>query len=98
MLLINPIDIFITIISYSFIALYFSSDRTRMIKWVGYVTCTESKRAAYRVLVGKPDGYQPLGRPKRREQVNIKIDPSGKIRIAWTGFIWRRINDHGGLL
>jgi hypothetical protein len=90
------INIVITSISYSFIALYFWSNRTRMIKsrrmrWVGYVARTEAKRAAYRILVGKPDGYGPLGRPKCRKQDNIKIDPSGKITMVWTGFIWRRI-------
>jgi hypothetical protein len=31
------------------------------------------KRNAYRILVGKPEGKRPLGRPRRR-LVNIKID------------------------
>jgi hypothetical protein len=32
------------------------------------------KRCAYRVLVGKPDGKKPFGRPMHRQQDNIKMD------------------------
>jgi hypothetical protein len=32
------------------------------------------RRGAYRVLVGKPEGRRPLGRPKRRWEDNIKTD------------------------
>jgi hypothetical protein len=31
-------------------------------------------RSAYRVLVGKPEGRRPLGRPKHRWEDNIKMD------------------------
>jgi hypothetical protein len=31
-------------------------------------------RSVYRVLVGKPEGKRPLGRPRRRWEVNIKMD------------------------
>jgi hypothetical protein len=34
----------------------------------------EEKRNAYRVLVGKPEGRRPLGRPRGRWVDNIKID------------------------
>jgi hypothetical protein len=33
-----------------------------------------TRRNAYRVLVGKPEGRRPLGRPRRRRVDNIKID------------------------
>jgi hypothetical protein len=33
------------------------------------------KRNIYRILVGKPDGKIPLGRPRRRWVNNIKMDP-----------------------
>jgi len=33
------------------------------------------RRCSYRVLVGKPEGKRPLGRPRRRWKGNIKIDP-----------------------
>jgi hypothetical protein len=32
------------------------------------------KRNAYRILVGKPEGKRPLGRPRRRWVYNIKMD------------------------
>jgi len=32
------------------------------------------KRGVYRVLVGKPEGMRPLGRPKHRWEDNIKMD------------------------
>ena len=32
------------------------------------------RRGVYRVLVGKPEGKRPLGRPKRRWEDNIKMD------------------------
>jgi len=34
----------------------------------------EERRGVYRVLVGKPEGKRPLGRPRRRWEDNIKID------------------------
>jgi hypothetical protein len=40
------------------------------------------KRNAYRILVGKPKGKRPLGRPKRRRVDNIKIDLR---EIEWYG-------------
>jgi len=32
------------------------------------------RRGVYRVLVGKPEGKRPLGRPRRRWEDNIKVD------------------------
>jgi hypothetical protein len=40
------------------------------------------KRNAYRILVGKPEGKRPLGRPKRRWVDNIKMDLR---EIGWDG-------------
>ena len=34
----------------------------------------EQSKNPYRVLVGKPEGKRPLGRPKRRREDNIKMD------------------------
>jgi hypothetical protein len=42
------------------------------------------KRNAYRILVGKPEGRRPLGRPKRRWVDNMKID----LREIWYGMDW----------
>jgi hypothetical protein len=38
--------------------------KSRRIRWAGYVTCLEEKGKMYRVLVGKPEGKRPLGRPR----------------------------------
>jgi hypothetical protein len=40
------------------------------------------KRNAYRILVGKPEGKRPLGRPRRRWVDNIKIDLR---EVGWEG-------------
>jgi hypothetical protein len=41
------------------------------------------KRNAYRILMGKPEGKVPLGRPRRRWKVNIKMDLIN--RMDWYG-------------
>jgi hypothetical protein len=41
--------------------------------WAVYVACIGALRSGYRVLVGRPDGKIPLGRPRRRWKDNIKI-------------------------
>jgi hypothetical protein len=43
------------------------------------------KRNAYRILVGKPEGKRPLGRPRRRWVNNIKMDLR---KIEWDGIYW----------
>jgi hypothetical protein len=40
------------------------------------------KRNAYRILMGKPEGKRPLGKPKRRWVNNIKMD---LLEIGWVG-------------
>ena len=37
----------------------------------------------HRVLVGKPEGKKPLGRPRRRLEDNIKMDLQGSWRGSW---------------
>jgi hypothetical protein len=50
-------------------------------------TCSTNvgKRAAYRLLVGKPEGKRSLGRPRLRWVANIKID---LLDIGWSGVDW----------
>jgi hypothetical protein len=43
------------------------------------------RRNAYRILVGKPEGKRPLGRPRRRWVDNIKMDLS---EVGWDGRDW----------
>jgi len=40
----------------------------------GHVACTGERRGVYRVLVGKPEGKRPFGRPRHRWEDNIKLD------------------------
>jgi hypothetical protein len=49
------------------------------------------RRSAYRVLVGKPEGEGPLGRPRHRWEDNIKINLQEVGWGAWTGLIWLMI-------
>jgi hypothetical protein len=39
--------------------------KARRMRWMGYVARMGEKRNAYRLLVGKPEGRRPLGRPRR---------------------------------
>ena len=60
-------------------ALYSSPNIVRNLKsirlrWAGHVARMEKSRYAYRVLVGKPEGKRPLGRPRRRWEDNIRMD------------------------
>jgi hypothetical protein len=48
----------------------------------GHVARKGAKRNAYRILVGKPEGKRPLGRPRRRCVDNIKMDLR---EIGWEG-------------
>jgi len=43
-------------------------------RWAGHVARVVKRRGVYRVLVGKPEGKRPLGRPRRRWEDNIKMD------------------------
>ena len=43
-------------------------------RWAGLVARMGKRRGVYRVLVGKPKGKRPLGRPRSRWEDNIKMD------------------------
>ena len=45
-----------------------------MSRWAGHVAYMGERRGVYRVLVGKPEGKRPLGRPRLRREDNIKMD------------------------
>jgi hypothetical protein len=40
-------------------------------RWAGYVVYMGEMRNAYSILVGKPEGKRPLGRPRCRWEDNI---------------------------
>jgi hypothetical protein len=59
--------------------LYFSPSIVRVIKarrmrWERHVARMEEVRGAYNILVGRPEGRRPLGRPRRRWEENIMMD------------------------
>jgi len=48
--------------------------KSKRMRWAGHVACMGEGRGVCRVLVGKPEGKRPLGRPRRRWDDNIKMD------------------------
>ena len=48
--------------------------KSRKMRWAGHIARLGEGRGVYRVLVGKPEGKRPLGRPRRRWEDNIKMD------------------------
>jgi hypothetical protein len=48
--------------------------KARRIRWAGNVVRMGEVRGAYSILVGRPEGRRPLGRPRRRWEDNIKMD------------------------
>ena len=83
--------------------LYCSPNIVRVIKWrrmrwAGHVARMGEERELYRVLVGKPEGRRPLGRPRRRWVDNIRTDLQevGCRYMDWIGLTkdrdrWRTI-------
>jgi hypothetical protein len=72
--------------------------QSRRIRWAGQVVQMWEKRNAYRLLVGKPEGQRPLGRPRCR-WMDIKMDLG---ETEWgkglTGLFWLMIGTSGELL
>jgi hypothetical protein len=48
--------------------------KSRRMRWTRYVACMAEERNVYKVLVGKPEGKRPLGRPRRRWEDGIRTD------------------------
>jgi hypothetical protein len=59
--------------------------KSRRLRWVGHATRMGEMRNAYKVLVGKPEGKGPLGRPRRR-WTDIKMDLR-EVRCEGVGWI-----------
>ena len=65
--------------------------KSRRMRWAGNVAKTEEKHKADRLVVGKPEGKRPLGRPRSSYKDNVKMD------LKWEN-IWLRTGPSGGLL
>jgi hypothetical protein len=59
--------------------------KSRRMRWAGHVARMGEGRNVYRVLVGKPEGKRPLGRPRRRWEDGIKTDLT---EIGWEVVEW----------
>jgi hypothetical protein len=72
--------------------------KLRRMRWAGHVARIVAKRNVHRLLVGKPEGKRPLGRPRRKWIDNIKMDLLG-VRLGgvdWVGlaqdrYSWRAV-------
>jgi hypothetical protein len=58
---------------------------SRRMGWAGHVAAMGGKRKAYRLMVVKPEGKRPLGRPRRRWVDNIRMDPG---EVGWGDVDW----------
>jgi hypothetical protein len=59
--------------------------KPRRMRWSGHVARIGEKRNAYRLLVRKPEGKRPLGRPRRRWVDNIRVDLG---EVEWSDMDW----------
>ena len=72
--------------------------KSRRMRWAGHVARMGAERGVCRVLVGKPEGKRPLGKPRCRWKNNIKMDLRKWDVWVWTGSRWLRIGTGGGHL
>ena len=72
--------------------------KSRGMRWAGHVARMGEDRGMHRVLVGKPEGKRPLGRPRRRREDNIKMDLQEVGGVVGTGWSWLRVGMDGGHL
>ena len=75
-------------------ALYFlpniiRNHKSRRLRWAGLVARMDQYRNAYRILVEKPEGKRPLGRPRRSWEDNIKMDLGRWVALAEDTDQWR---------
>jgi hypothetical protein len=59
--------------------------KSRRIRWAGHVARMGEKRNTYRLLVGKPEGKRPLGRPRCKWVYNIRMDV---VDVEWGDVDW----------
>ena len=71
--------------------------KSRRMRWAGHVARVGEDRGVHRVLVGKPEGRRPLGRPRCRWEDNIKMDFQ-EVGVMGTGWSWLRTGTGGGHL
>jgi hypothetical protein len=72
--------------------------KLRRMRWAGHVARMGGKRNVYRLLVGKPEGKRPLGRPRHRwiDNINMDLLGIGLSVVDWIGmaqdrYRWRAL-------
>jgi hypothetical protein len=63
--------------------------KSRRMRWAGHVARMGEERKVYKVLVGKPEGNRPLGRPRRRWEDEVRMD---LMEIGLGGVDWIRLS------
>ena len=66
-------------------------------RWAGHVA-RMGQKGVYRVLLGKPEGRRPLGRPRRRWMDTIRMDLQVVVVGMWIGLGWPSLETSGGRL
>jgi hypothetical protein len=72
--------------------------KSRRMRWTGHVTQMGAKRTSYRILVGKPGRKRSLGVQRLGGWTILKWILGRQDGMVWTGSIWLRIGNGGGLL
>jgi len=70
--------------------------KSRSMRWAGHVARMGKRRGVYRVLVGKPEGKRPLGKPGHTWEDN-RIFRKWDVGL-WSGSSWLKIGTGGGHL
>jgi hypothetical protein len=72
--------------------------KSRRMRWARHVARAGEGRGVYRVLVGKPEGDRPLGRPRLRWGIILRWIFRKWDEGVWTGSLWLKIGTGGGHL
>jgi hypothetical protein len=59
--------------------------KSRRMRWVGHVARMGEERNVYRILMGRPEGKTPLGKPRRKWEDGIRMDLR---EIGWVSVDW----------
>jgi len=62
--------------------------KSRRMRWVGHVERLGEMRNSHNILVKKPEGKRPFGRPGRRREGNIRMDVR---ELVWKGVNWMHL-------
>ena len=72
--------------------------KSRRMRWAGHAARMGEDRGVHRVLVGKPEGKRPLGRPRRRWRIILRWIFRKLEWVVGTGWSWLRIETGDGHL